>query len=44
MAYDGDELNLVSPAPLTGVGKTWMYKEAATAATIDAAGYFSDSV
>lgn len=42
MAYDGANLSLVSEAPLTGAGKTWRYTEAATAATIDAADYFSD--
>lgn len=42
MAYDGSNLNLVSPAPLTGAGQIWQYTEATAASNIDAAGYFAD--
>lgn len=42
MAYDGDNLSLISSAPLTGAGQTWRYTEDTAAANIDAAGYFAD--
>ena len=42
MAYDNTKLHLIA-APLTGSGKIWQYIQGTdAAATIDAAGYFSD--
>lgn len=34
---------LISPAPLTGAGKLWIYRSTDPTATVDGAGYFTNA-
>jgi len=43
MAYDAaNPPHLISPAPLTGPGRTWSYRSTDVATDVDAVGYFTD--
>jgi hypothetical protein len=42
MAYDSDELVLVSPAPLTGSGQTWKHRSTDAGAQVQVTGYITD--
>lgn len=42
MAYDSATLSLVSGAPLTGAGQTWVHRSASVTGDVDAAGFITD--
>jgi hypothetical protein len=42
MAYDSAALSLVSGAPLTGAGQTWVHRSASVTGDVDAAGFITD--
>lgn len=42
MAYDSATLSLVSGAPLTGAGQTWVHRSASAKGDVDAASFITD--
>ena len=42
MAYDSATLSLISTAPLTGAGQTWVHRSASAKGDVDAASFITD--